>query len=165
MTPQVRAAKALELLASRTSGVLCTHSERMAGFPYGSFAPYALTARHEPFFFLSGLAVHTKNLQHNAKASLMVSEAEAAGARLNIFGEILVVADESEISVMRSVYLALHPEAKHWISFGDFKFYRLQIANVYWVGGFGEMGWISAAEFTHQPDAASLQDTDATPGY
>jgi putative heme iron utilization protein len=120
----------------------------MSGFPYGSFAPYAISEfNNEPFFFLSGLAVHTKNLQHNPKASLLINEDDAAGARLNIFGEILPVADEADIAAMRASYLARHPEAKQWIEFGDFGFYRLQIANVYWVGGFGEMGWIPAGTF------------------
>ena len=147
MSPQERAEKALLLLRAYKNGVLCTHSERMDGFPYGSFTPYAVTSRNEPFFFLSGLAVHTKNLQNNAKVSLLVSENEAAGGRLNLFGEIAPVAEETEIGSMRDVYLREHPEAKQWIDFGDFQFYKLQIANVYWVGGFGEMGWIPAALF------------------
>jgi len=119
----------------------------MDGFPYGSYAPYAVTARNEPLFFLSGLAVHTKNLQHDAKASLLVTENEAAGGRLNLFGEVVAVADEAEIAVMRDVYLREHPEAKQWIEFGDFQFYKLVIANIYWVGGFGEMGWIPPTLF------------------
>lgn len=152
MSPQERAAKALELLQSRKDGVLCTHSERMGGYPYGSYAPYAVNAHHEPFFFLSGLAVHTKNLQHNAKASLLVSENEAAGGRLNLFGEVLAVVDEAEIPALRDIYLRDHPDAKQWIDFGDFQFYKLEIANIYWVGGFGEMGWVPANLFV------SIQD-------
>ena len=147
MSPQERAEKALLLLRAYKNGVLCTQSERMNGFPYGSYAPYAVTSRSEPFFFLSGLAVHTKNLQNNAKASLLVSENEAAGGRLNLFGEVVAVADEAEIAAMREVYLQQHPEAKQWIDFGDFQFYKLVIANIYWVGGFGEMGWIPANLF------------------
>ncbi len=144
MSPQERADKALELLRAYKTGVLCTHSERMTGFPYGSNAPYAVSARNEPFFFLSGLAVHTKNLRHDSKASLLITENTNDGGRLNLFGEVLPVADEAEIASMREIYLAQHPEAKQWIDFGDFQFYKLQVANVYWVGGFGEMGWIPA---------------------
>jgi heme iron utilization protein len=144
MSPQERAGKALELLRSQKSGVLCTHSERMIGFPYGSHAPYALSSRNEPFFFFSGLAVHTKNLQHNANASLLVSENDVSGGRLNLFGSITPVADDGEIAALRGLYLREHPESKQWIDFGDFSFYKLELVNVYWVGGFGEMGWIPA---------------------
>ncbi len=108
MSPQERAAKVRELLARCASGVLCTQSERMEGFPYGSVAPFAVDAHGSPFFFLSGLAVHTKNLQANAKASLLVNEEAVGldGGRANLFGEVLPVADEALIADLRARYLA-----------------------------------------------------------
>lgn len=146
MSPQERAAHVRELLTRCASGVLCTQSERMDGFPYGSVAPFALDAHGAPFFFLSGLAVHTKNLQANAKASLLVNEEVGGldGGRANLFGEVLPVDDEGVISDLRAHYLERHPEAEQWIDFGDFAFYRMEVANIYWVGGFGAMGWVPA---------------------
>ena len=143
MSPQERAAKVRELLNAKSSAILCTHSERMEGYPYGSLAPYALDHVGMPVFFLSGLAVHTKNLAVNPKASLMVSEDDVSGARVNLFGDVLKVSEEkARAAGLRAIYLAAHPEAEQWIDFGDFDFYRMNLANIYWVGGFGEMGWV-----------------------
>jgi putative heme iron utilization protein len=146
MSPQERAVKVRELLNSRSAGILCTHSQRMDGYPYGSLAPYAVDSSGSPVFFLSGLAVHTANLLANPKASLLVSgDDEISGSRVNLFGEVVQVEDDA--GELRRIYLAAHPEAEQWIDFGDFAFYRMAIANIYWVGGFGEMGWVAASEY------------------
>ena len=46
-----------------------------------------------------------------------------------------------EIAPVRALYLARHPEALGWVDFQDFGFYRLDGRDVYFVGGFGVMGW------------------------
>jgi putative heme iron utilization protein len=39
------------------------------------------------------------------------------------------------------------------VDFNDFGFYRMQLADVYFVGGFGVMGWVTADEYAgSQPD-------------
>lgn len=123
----------------------------MEGYPFGSVAPFALDSDGAPFFFFSGMAVHTKNLQANSNASLFVQESAGAGGveggRANLFGTIRVVTEAGDIARMREIYLARHPESEQWIGFGDFDFYRMSITNVYWVGGFGEMGWTSAEAY------------------
>jgi putative heme iron utilization protein len=120
----------------------------MEGYPYGSLAPYALDASGSPVFFLSGLAVHTRNLIAKAKASLLVSDDDISGSRVNLFGDVVEVpSEEAEARELRRIYLAAHPESEQWIDFGDFAFYRMMITNIYWVGGFGEMGWVPVAEY------------------
>ena len=53
----------------------------------------------------------------------------------------------------RKLYLARHANSKYWIDFEDFSFYRMDVVDVYYVGGFGVMGWVSAAEYDRsQPD-------------
>src|SRR5947208_13853448 len=38
-------------------------------------------------------------------------------------------------------------------SFEDFSFYRMEVVDVYYVGGFGVMGWVSASDYAcSQPD-------------
>ena len=44
-------------------------------------------------------------------------------------------------------YLALHEEARYWKDFTDFAYYRLEVAGVYFIGGFGVMGWVTAPEY------------------
>jgi heme iron utilization protein len=149
MSPQERAAKVRELLKAKSAGILCTHSERMEGYPYGSLVPYAVDRDNRPVFFLSGLAVHTKNLLTNPKASLVVSEEEeVSGARVNLFGDVAKVPEaEARAAGLRQIYLGAHPEAEQWIDFGDFDFYSMAVANIYWVGGFGEMGWVPVSAY------------------
>jgi putative heme iron utilization protein len=39
------------------------------------------------------------------------------------------------------------------VDFEDFSFYRMDVVDVYYVGGFGVMGWVPASEYDHaQPD-------------
>ena len=47
----------------------------------------------------------------------------------------------------RRIYLDLHPNSKYWVDFDDFSFFRMDVVDVYYVGGFGVMGWIAAAEY------------------
>src|SRR5438034_9036058 len=45
------------------------------------------------------------------------------------------------------------PTASTWVDFEDFSFYRMDVVDVYYVGGFRVMGWVSACEYDRsQPD-------------
>src|SRR6266850_7308681 len=52
-----------------------------------------------------------------------------------------------ERAAARDAYLARHPNAIHWVDFEDFAFWRLDLADVYFVGGFGAMGWVEAGDY------------------
>ena len=53
----------------------------------------------------------------------------------------------------RQLYLARYANSKYWANFEDFSFYRLDVVDVYYVGGFGVMGWVAASEYDHsQPN-------------
>ena len=53
----------------------------------------------------------------------------------------------------RKLYLARYANSKYWVDFEDFSFYRMDVVDVYYVGGFGVMGWVSASEYDQrQPD-------------
>jgi hypothetical protein len=63
---------------------------------------------------------------------------------------------ESEVAEARALYLARYANSKYWVDFEDFSFYRMEVVDVYYVGGFGVMGWVSASEYSHsQPDPLS----------
>ena len=146
-----RAIKARTLADTRGFGVLATNSKRMPGYPFASVTPYATDGAGRPVFLISRLAVHTKNLSEDPKASLLVFEAEAeqdplTSARMNLMGEVHPV-PESDLEDVRSRYLERHPESEQWLDFGDFGLYRLEVADVYFIGGFGEMGWVSKQDF------------------
>jgi len=53
----------------------------------------------------------------------------------------------------RKLYLERHANSKYWVDFEDFSFYRMDVVDVYYVGGFGVMGWVSASDYDRsQPD-------------
>jgi len=149
---KTRAQKARELMAERSFGLLATISERIPGYPFGSVAPYALDPQGRPLFLISTLAVHTQNLLAVPKASLLVYEPHAetdplSAARMNVMGEVRQVPG-SEAAAARRLYLERHPDAEQYIDFGDFSLYRMEIEDVYYIGGFGEMGWVSGSEYS-----------------
>jgi heme iron utilization protein len=50
------------------------------------------------------------------------------------------------------VYRSAHPGA-FYAGFADFRLYRLEVASVRYVGGFGRMSWVGADEYTAaEPD-------------
>jgi putative heme iron utilization protein len=54
-----------------------------------------------------------------------------------------------------------YPDSKYWVDFEDFFFYRLDVIDVYYVGGFGVMGWVSASDYSQaQPDPLAKDKND-----
>ena len=138
-------------------GSLSTLSRKQPGFPFGSVMPYGLADRGRPIFLISTMAMHTHNLQVDSRASLLVTQQDLSGdplgaARVTIVGNVLAMA-EGEVPEARKLYVSRYANSKHWVDFDDFFFYRMDIVDVYYVGGFGVMGWVSAAEYERaQPD-------------
>jgi putative heme iron utilization protein len=119
--------------------------------------PFALDSEGRPLFLISTMAMHTQNLQQDPRASLLVTQVEAGddplgAARVTVVGNATVLA-APEASEARRLYLELHPNSKYWVDFDDFSFFRLEVVDVYYVGGFGVMGWIAAADYAEaKPD-------------
>ena len=138
-------------------GSLSTLSRKQQGFPFGSVMPYGLDDRGRPIFLISTMAMHTQNVHADPRASLLVTQPDATGdplgaSRVTLVGNVLPV-PEAEIAEARKLYLARYANSKYWVDFEDFSFYRMDVVDVYYVGGFGVMGWVSAAEYNHaQPD-------------
>ena len=119
--------------------------------------PYGLGEQGRPIFLISTMAMHTQNLQADPRASLLVTQedtdSEPLGAsRVTLVGNVLPV-PEAEVAEARRLYLERHANSKYWVDFEDFSFYRMDVVDVYYVGGFGVMGWVSAPEYNSgQPD-------------
>src|SRR5882757_5344085 len=158
------AERARTLLHLGRVGSLSTLSRKRPGFPFGSLMPYALDSAGRPLFLISTMAMHTQNLQHDARASLLVTQPEAEGdplgaARVTVVGNAATLA-AAEVAEARGLYLERHPNSKYWVDFDDCSCFRMDVVDVYYVGGFGVMGWVSAPEYADaQPDP--LADTAA----
>ena len=145
------AERARTLVYLGRTGMLSTLSLKHPGHPFGSLMPYALDGRGRPLFLISALAMHTQNLQADARASLFVIQPGWAGdplaaGRVTLMGEAIPVRD-TEVPEARTAYLARHPNAQYWVDFEDFGFYRLAVADVYFVGGFAAMDWVPAVDY------------------
>jgi putative heme iron utilization protein len=138
-------------------GSLSTLSRKQPGFPFGSVMPYALDAQGRPIFLISTMAMHTQNLQADQRTSLLVTQPDTGGdplgaSRVTIVGNVLTI-PKSEVGDARKLYLDRYPNSKYWVDFEDFSFYRMDVLDVYYVGGFGVMGWVLAADYSKaQPD-------------
>jgi heme iron utilization protein len=154
------AERARTLVYLGRTGSLSTLSRKQPGFPFGSVMPYGLDDHGRPIFLISTMAMHTQNLQADARASLLVTQDDADGeplgaSRITLVGKILPVPD-AEIAEARELYLARHANSKYWVNFEDFSFYRMDVVDVYYVGGFGVMGWVSASDYNRShPDPLS----------
>ena len=141
-------------------GSISTLSCKQPGFPFGSLMPYGLDDRGRPTFFISTMAMHTHNLQADPRASLLVTQPEASGdplgaSRVTLIGNVGPI-PEGDVPEARRDYLGRYDNSKYWMDFEDFSFYRMDVVDVYYVGGFGVMGWIAASEYEHaQPDPLS----------
>ena len=139
-------AAARSLLAAESIGLLSTISVRRPGTPYGSLTPYALSAAGAPLLLLSALAAHTHNLRADARAGLFVGDHTAvadpqAGARLSLMGRATPVpADDQPDARVR--YLARWPRSVDTVELHDFSFWRFDIEEARFIGGFGDIRWL-----------------------
>jgi len=111
--------------------------------------PYAADGQGHPVFFISSMAVHSQNLMEDPRSSLLIMQPDVTGdplgaGRVTILGTTTHVTPEQ----VRDLYLSRHENAKYWQDYSDFAFYRLEVSAVYFIGGFGVMGWISAEDYT-----------------
>ena len=150
------------LFSIRAVGTLSTLSRKHPGFPFGSLMPYALDQRGRPIFLISNMAMHTQNLKADPRASLFVAQEAASedplgAARATLVGDVMPV-PAAELAGARELYLAAHASSRYWVDFADFGFFRLEPVDIYYVGGFGVMGWVEAqgyAEASPDPLATS----------
>ena len=132
-------------------GSLSTISRKQPGFHFGSVMPYGLDERGRPIFLISTMAMHTQNLQADPRASLLVTQPSGDGdplgaSRVTLVGNVATI-PEPEVSDARKLYVARYANSKYWVNFDDFSFYRMDVLDVYYVGGFGVMGWVQARDY------------------
>jgi putative heme iron utilization protein len=111
--------------------------------------PYAADGQGCPVFFISSMAMHSQNLMEDPRSSLLIMQPDVTGdplgaSRVTILGTTAHAPREQ----VQHLYLSRHENAKFWQDYSDFAFYRLEVSAVYFIGGFGVMGWISAEDYT-----------------
>src|SRR6186713_450315 len=129
---------AKKLLREGRSGALATLMAG-SGDPYCSLVNVATAADGTPLLLISRLAVHTKNVLADPRASLMLDERKEGdplqGARVMLMGAVT----KTESADARRRYLAYQPEAEMFAGFTDFAFYEIKLKGVHLVAGFGRI--------------------------
>ncbi|MBH0186580.1 MAG: DUF2470 domain-containing protein [Nitrospira sp.] len=145
------AERAKTLVYLQQTGSLSTLSRKQPGWPFGSVMPYGFDAQGQPVFLISTMAMHTQNLLGDPRASLLVTPPESrtdplGAARVTLMGSATRVPKEESAEV-RAGYLERHANASYWVDFQDFGFFRMAITEIYFVGGFGSMGWVMPDDY------------------
>jgi putative heme iron utilization protein len=129
---------AKKLLREARSGALATLMTG-SGDPYCSLVNVATAADGSPLLLMSQLAVHTRNVLADPRASLMLDERRDGdplqGARVMLNGTVAATGD----AAARRRYLDRQPEAEMFADFADFAFYRVTLTAAHLVAGFGRI--------------------------
>lgn len=148
---------ARKLVRSRRKAALAT-LDKSSGHPHASLVTVATEPDGAPLLLISRLAVHTQNLLADARASLLFDGTDLngdplAGGRVTVIGQ----ARPTDSPTARRRFLARHPEAAGYAEFPDFSFYRLEVERAHYIGGFGRIVTLPAAEIVvDTADAAEL---------
>src|SRR6202035_2682705 len=96
------------------------------------------------------------------RASLLITQPDVSGdplgaGRVTLLGTVR----EAPATEVKELYLSRYENAKYWQDYTDFAYYRLEVSGVYFIGGFGVMGWVSADDYGNTlPDPLA----EAAPG-
>ena len=140
------AGAARAMVRAALKGALAT-VHKVSGHPYASLVLTATDADGAPILLISKLAVHTQNLSADPRASLLIdatgTEADPMeGARVTLIGE----ARPTESATARTRFLARHPSAAGYADFPDFGFFTLRPESAHYIGGFGKIVDLPAAD-------------------
>jgi putative heme iron utilization protein len=140
------------LLAAARVGTLATVSD---GLPHAALVTPAVAADGGVLLLLSELSAHTRHLQANPACSLLVagvaaSENPQTAPRLTLAATAAVTSDPAA----RAIYLATHPYASLYVDFLDFAFWRLEVAQAHYVGGFAAAAALDVAALRNEINGA-----------
>ena len=112
------------------------------GNPFVSATGYVFQ-NEAMYILISDLARHSKNIQKNAHVSLLIVEANAKAPvherkRVTVQGKAERVNDKAELETLKKIYLEHFPKAGIFFSLPDFRFYRVPVQELHWIGGFGK---------------------------
>ena len=128
------------LLRSIRAGTLAT-LDRNTGHPFASLVTVATDVDGSPLILTSRLSTHTANIEVDGRSSLLLAQTgkgdPLAHPRLTVIGRFLQVEREgADDARVRRRFLARHPKSELYAGFGDFSFWRMEIASAHLNGGF-----------------------------
>jgi heme iron utilization protein len=122
------------------------------GAPWASLVAFAALADGTPVLCVSALAEHGRNLRRDPRASLVIA-GPARGrdpleaARVTLSGITRQPTPADAVQAARDAFLAAVPHAAAYVDFADFSVWELAVQRVRWVGGYGRMETVAAADY------------------
>jgi putative heme iron utilization protein len=152
---------ARHLLRAHRYGVLSTLSKKFDGHPFGSITPYLVDHDGSLLILISTLAEHTKNILNDSRVSLITHNQESTNIQTQGRVTVLGMASlETNREIIGKRYLRYFPEAQPYFAMHDFSFYRIVPQAIRFIGGFGNIQWVKAADyvFANYPLIAPEED-------
>lgn len=137
MHSQSPASVSVQLIRTALKAALATSD---AGHPYASLVLVATEPDGAPILLISKLAQHTRNLEADARGSLLFDGTHDAddplsGARVSVRGRLRRAGEPGQLRR----FLARHPSAQGYAAFPDFSTYRMEMETAHYIGGFGRI--------------------------
>lgn len=148
---QAGTSAARKLLLAGGTGALSV-LDATTGDPLVTMVNTTVDQALRPLILISALSLHTRNLQADPRASLLLHDDFPVGGdpqtalRVSLSGTFAALTDATEAEAARAAFLARHPYAGLYAGFADFSFWRLEPTRVHIVAGFGRAYDVGFAE-------------------
>jgi putative heme iron utilization protein len=143
---------AKRLLRQIRAATLATLTED--GAPFATLTAVATDYDGGPILLMSRLAAHTRNLERDARLSLLLAQSGSGDPLAHPRLTLLARAARTQDSALRARFLRRNPKAALYADFPDFSFWRAEVSAVHLNGGFGR-----AADFGPQALLTPLEGT------
>ncbi|MCA0270828.1 MAG: pyridoxamine 5'-phosphate oxidase family protein [Proteobacteria bacterium] len=129
------------LTAARTAALAVTDPEH--GGPYVSRIAFSVSPEGEFLTLISDLSYHARALKADPRAALLIGDPDTRGdplthPRLSLRATARVVPKGAEHARRREGWLQLHPKAKLYVDFPDFRYVAFEIHGGHLNAGFGK---------------------------
>lgn len=146
--PESRRLAKILIRTSHYGSLACLHPG--TGVPLASQINVATDTPGHPCFLISQLSAHFGALEVDPRCSVLLGVPgkgdPAAHARITVSGNARLIDDDNDRSLVRARFLSRHPKSALYVDFGDFAFWRIEIATASLNGGFGKAYELAAED-------------------
>ncbi|HTQ70215.1 MAG TPA: pyridoxamine 5'-phosphate oxidase family protein [Acidocella sp.] len=139
---------AAALMLGARSATLATAANAI---PHAALVTPALDTDAQPLLLLSELSTHTAQLRANPSCALLFT-GQPTGANPQTAPRLCLTGEARPLDAQdkREIFLRLHPYAKLYIDFADFKLWKLFVLESNYVGGFASASSLKYSALQHE---------------